>query len=374
MPGHSQIIHSMKQIFRFIPLIFTLFILSCNNKNSNPQEQEQAQLQVNDYAPKLDSLIQTTRPRTFNGVILITQNGETKYSKAYGHAHFKDRTPISLKDNFRIQSNSKQVTAVLLLKEVENGKIDLKSTIRKYLPDFKQTWADTVTVHQLLNMSSGIRSIDKPLLFEPGTAYKYSNAAYGLLGSIIERVTGKTYIELANNLFKSLAMTNTYCYEIGKTNQGLISGYEVASDQFKLVDFNARGITQEGWKAFIPAGGIISNAQDLNIWDTKLHTGKILKPTSYQLMINYNNTGQHDAFGDEKIGYGYGLRIYDKKPLKKHIGHAGRGIGFASIKFYVPEKNLDVIVLENVYNEDASIVYHFEKEIRKIVLNSSLVK
>jgi len=372
IPGHSQIIHSMKQTFRFIPLIFTLFVMSCNNKSSNHQEQKQ--VQVSDYVTKLDSLIQTTSPRTFNGVILITQNGETKYSKAYGYAHFKDKTPISLQDNFRIQSNSKQVTAVLLLKVVENGKIDLKSSIKKYLPDFKQTWADTVTVHQLLNMSSGIKSIDQPLMFKPGTAYKYSNPAYGLLGKIIESVTSKTYIELANNLFNSLGMTQTYCYEIGNTHQGLINGYEVSGKEFKLVDFNARGITKESWKAFIPAGGIISNAQDLNTWDTKLHQGKILTPESYQLMINYNNTGQHDAFGNEKIGYGYGLRIYDKKPLKKHIGHAGRGIGFASIKFYVPEKDLDVIVLENVYNEDTSIVYHFEKEIRRIVLNSSLVK
>ncbi|MEL6696560.1 MAG: hypothetical protein AAFP89_09960 [Bacteroidota bacterium] len=56
------------------------------------------------------------------------------------------------------------------------------------------------------------------------------------------------------------------------------------------------------------------------------------------------------------------------------IGHAGRGLGFASIKFYIPEKDLDVIVLENVYNDDPSIIYHFEKKIRKLVLSSHLVK
>ena len=312
----------MKYILKFSFLILTLFVIGCNKSNDNnthddhnesSQDQNtEEKEQANDYAAKIDSLIKTTTPRKFNGVILITQNGETKYSKAYGYANVDTKTPITLQDNFRIQSNSKQVTAVLILKEVENGKIDLKATIRKYLPDFEQTWADTVTVHQLLNMSSGITNTKKPLIFKPGTAYKYSNAAYGILGSIIEKVTGKTYVEQANALFKSLEMPNTYCYEIGKENKGLIDAYSVADNKMTLIDFNARGITKEGWKAFIPAGGIISNARDLNTWDLKLHKGKILKPASYQLMINYDNTGQHDAFGDEKIGYGYGLRIYDK--------------------------------------------------------------
>jgi len=50
----------------------------------------------------------------------------------------------------------------------------------------------------------------------------------------------------------------------------------------------------------------------------------------------------------------------------KYIGHAGRGIGFVSLKFYVPARELDVIILENVYSRDNDIVYHFEKNIRKI--------
>lgn len=362
----------MKDIFKYLPLVIAGLIANCNSssKNNNSNNHEH---QTDDYSTKIDSLIKTTNPRIFNGVILITQNGERKYSKAYGYSNFEMKTPITTEDNFRIQSNSKQVTAVLILKEFENGKIDLKSPIREYLPNTKQTWADTVTVHQLLNMSSGIIALDKPLIFEPGTDYAYSNPAYGLLGRIIENVTGKKYTEVANSFFKQLEMHNSYCYEIGKPNKGLINGYRVSNGNFNFVDFNSLGFTEEEWIDFIPGGGIISNLDDLNVWDTKLHNGEILKPETYKLMKSYSITGQHDAFGDEKIGYGYGLRIHDKKPIK-HIGHAGRGIGFASIKFYVPEKDLDVIVLENVYNEDVSIIYHFEKEIREIVLNSNLVK
>ncbi|MFA6277383.1 MAG: serine hydrolase domain-containing protein, partial [Pedobacter sp.] len=153
------------------------------------------------YSSKIDSLIQTTNPRGFNGVILITQNGKIKYSKISGYSDVEKKVKLTLKDNFRIQSNSKQITAVLILKEVEKGNLSLNKSIKTYLPYLKQPWADTVTVHQLLNMSAGIVNLDKPLAFKPGTDFYYSNPAYGLLGQLIEKVTGKKYSEAANNLF-----------------------------------------------------------------------------------------------------------------------------------------------------------------------------
>ena len=252
---------------------------------------------------------------------------------------------------------------------MEKGNINLNYPFGKYLPDFSESWANKVTVHQLLNMSSGIVSLNEPLIFEPGTDYKYSNPAYGLLGRILESVTNKKYTELANALFEDVGMKHSYCYEIGQENPGLINGYRVDNDEINLVDFNTLGITQTEWSDFIPAGGIISNLADLNIWDTKLHTGKLLSAETHELMIDCNIFGQHDAFGVYKIGYGFGVRVDDKHAYKQ-IGHAGRGLGFASIKFYVPDENLDVIVLENVYNDDESIIYYFEREIREIVLDS----
>jgi len=275
---------------------------------------------------------------------------------------------------FRIQSNSKQVTAVIALREVEKGNLDLNSAISYIsLPSFDQTWADSVTIHQLLKMSAGIKGLYEPLLFQPGTDYLYSNVAYGLLGSIIESTTKRNFTQVANELFMELGMNNTFCYEFDKPENRPINGYLVNQKGYKLDDFYARGITRDGWKSFIPAGGIISNAKDLNRWYQLLHNGKILQKKSYDQMIHYSTRGQHDAFGEKKIGYGYGLRIDDSTP-QKIVGHAGRGIGFANIKFYIPSSDANVIVLENVYHEDPNIIYHFEKEIRKIVMNSSLLE
>ena len=353
----------MKQFFKF-----TLTILSILIIHSSVFGQ-----QTDDYSKKIDSLILLNSPRKFNGVIPITQNSKTKYAKVFGYSDFDKKILLTLKDNFRIQSNSKQITAVLVLKEVEKGKIDLNKPIRKYLPNLTQTWADSVSVHQILNMSSGILEIDKPLRFKPGTDFHYSNPSYGLLGQLIEKITGKKFIDVANNLFKDLGMKNTYCHERNKPNSNLINGYWQTKDSLEVVNFNNLNFTDESWKNFIPAGGIISNAVDLNIWDRKLHNGKILKNKSYVAMINSTTVDSDFTFGETKSNYGYGVNINEEKPYK-YIGHAGRGLGFVSLKFYIPEKNLDVIILENIYNRDVNIVYHYEKSIRQIILKSILLK
>ncbi|WP_438711289.1 serine hydrolase domain-containing protein [Aquimarina muelleri] len=362
----------MKQILR-ITLFLTLLInFGCGEKKNNPNTKNEEQA-VDDYSVEIDSLIQTTNPRKFNGVISITQNGNIKYSKEYGYSDFGKKTPISLNDNFRIQSNSKQITAVLILKEVEKGNINLKSPIKEYFPNLKSTWADSVTVHQLLNMSSGIVGIDEPLLFRPGTEYKYSNPSYTLLGRIVKNVTGKEYAEVANTLFEKLKMNNTYCFNSDIIEKTPINGYNITNKEYALMEFNDPGFTKEWWIDFVPAGGIISNINDLNKWESNLHNGKILKPESYQLMTKYDIKGQHNAFGEKKIGYGYGVRIDDSNPIKT-IGHAGRGLGFVSMKFHIQKTNVNVIILENLHSDDNNSVYYFENEIRKIVLKSKLAK
>jgi len=346
----------MKQICRLLVLFFATTLLSCNS-SGQPKD---------DYSAKIDSLIKTTNPRKFNGVVLITQNGKTKYEKAFGYSNIEKKTPLTVKDNFIIMSNSKQITAVLILREVEKGKIDLQSPVRRYLPDLKQSWADSVSVHQLLNFSAGIVAIDQPLIFKPGTDFKYGNTTYMMLGKIIETVTGEKYIDVANDLFKELKMKNTFCYEQGKI-QNRVEGYRNSGDTFTLVESPISD------NEIIPAAGIISNVKDLNIWDTKLHKGKILKPETYRLMTNYSITAQHPAFGKEKIGYGYGVRISDKTPVQ-YIGHTGGGSGFVSFKVYFPATDVDVVVLENQSNEDIDLFYEFEVKIKEIIMNSSLIK
>ncbi len=353
--------------YLLIPIAFILFMIGCVDSK---KEEKRFQTETQSFEYKLDSLIETKLPREFNGVVYITQKDSLIYAKAQGFSDFETKTPISLADNFRIQSNTKQVTATLVLLEVEKGNIDLQKPIKAYLPNLNTEWANTVTVHNLLNMTSGITAIDQPLKFKPGSDFHYSNPGYGLLGQIIENVTNISYPENVNHLFERLGMKHSFCYVPGKTNN-VIDGYIISGEEFEKLEFDDINFTEERWKNFAPAGGIISNVKDLSIWDKKLHNGNILQPESYQLMTNYSIESAHAAFGTKKVGYGYGVRI-DENTHLRHVGHAGRGIGFANIKFFIPEKNIDVIVLENVYNENEAIIYHFEKAIRDAVLKSNL--
>lgn len=320
--------------------------------------------QKDDYPAKIDSLIRNTTVRPFNGVIHITQNGRTKYSKAYGYANFDKKTPIKINDQFEIMSNSKQVTAVLLLREVEKGNVALQSPIKKYLPYITQSWADTVTVLQLLNHTHGIIDIEKPLLFKAGTDFKYGNVSYGLLGKIIEYASKKSYTENATELFKQLKMNSTLCYSKDKI-QNPVSGHFNTNNIFEVVDSTQININS------LPADGIVSTVKDLVIWNENLHKGKILTPEMYKLMTTYTVLAQHNVFGKDKIGYGFGIRINDKnKP--KYLGHTGLGDGFASVNLYFPESDVCLIVLENQMNDNFDINYYYETEILKIIMGSNL--
>lgn len=301
-----------------------------------------------------------------NGVILITQNGKTKYSKAYGYANFDKKTQLNLESQFEIMSNSKQITAVLILKEVEQGRIDLQMPIKKYLPNLTQTWADTVTVHQLLNHTHGIVAVDKPLLFKAGSDFKYGDLSFNLLGKIVEFSSKKSYSEMTNELFKNLKMKHTFCYSKDKI-QKLVSGYINTENSFKIVENTKINSDNLG------SDGIITTANDLAIWNNNLHKGKILKPETYKLMTSYSITAQHDVFGKEKVGYGYAIRISDKEPIK-YIGHTGLGDGFTSVNLYFPKNDVSLIVLENQMNKSLSLAYSFEIEIKKIIMKSNLIK
>lgn len=319
-----------------------------------------------DYTAKIDSLIGMTDVRTFNGVVLITKDKKVKYSRAYGYTNFDKKTSLKLDDQFEIMSNSKQITAALLLHQVEKGTIELQSPIKKYLPYLTMSWADTVTVHQLLNHTHGIVDLEKPLHFKPGSQFMYGNLSYSLLGKIIEYGSKKPYIENANALFKQMKMKHTLCYSGDKISDA-VSGHYNRNDTFKVLDSSQIQL------ASIPANGIVSTAEDLAIWNNKLHHGDLMSAESYKLMISYSVMAQHNVFGKDEIGYGYGIRISDKT-MPKYYGHTGLGDGFASVTLYFPESDVTVIVLENQMNDNFNINYYFETEIRKIVMGSNLIR
>lgn len=337
-----------------ISLLLVLIFASCN---STAQKKE-------DYKKSIDSIIQNSNPK-FTGVVLISKNGKTLYSKAKGYSNFETKKPLKMDTQFEIMSNSKLIAAVLLLLEVEKGKVDLNAPIKKYLPELNQTWADSVTVHQLLNHSHGIIDLQKPLAFKPGIDFKYGNLSFNLVAKIVEFSSKKSYTEVADSLFKKLKMNHTFCYSKDK-EQNLATGYYNVKNQ--LEPDTSRQITNET----LGADGIISTVSDLAIWNNNLHKGKILKPESYQLLTKNTILSQHNFFGKEKQPYGYGIRIVKEESVK-YLGHTGLGDGFSGVNLYFPESDVSLIALENQMPEDANLFYASEFKIKNILLKSDLL-
>lgn len=351
----------MRHFFKLAGFVVVILLTSCN---------AEAQ-QKDNYSSKIDSLIKSSTPRTFNGVVFIQQDGKEKYAKAFGYADFNKKNPLKINDKFSTMSIAKQITATLILQEVEKGTIDLHVPIRKYLPDFKYSWADTITIHHLLNHTSGLYSDDlKPnLKFKTGKEFSYSNVGYSLSGMVLEKQSGKSYQELVTALFKKCKM-NDSAYPTEISSKLLTKGHTIRKDgSFKLnekSDFNSTNYF---------GSHLIVTAPDLAKWNECLHNGKLLKPETYKLMTNYSITATHQLFGESPIGYGYGLRINDKAEISE-IGHTGfhPNEGFTAVNLYYPKTKTSVIVMENQANENFDIAYFCEQGVRKIVKESKLLK
>jgi D-alanyl-D-alanine carboxypeptidase len=311
---------------------------------------------------KLDSIISSETVRPFSGVVLISKNSKIIYARAHGYPNLSKQLPITLNDKFVLLSNSKQITAVLVLQEVDKKHIRLQSSIKTYLPELKQSWADSVTIHNLLNNTSGIMAMDKPLAFRPGTKFNYSNLNYILLGKILESTSKKKLEEQFNLLFETCGMKDSF-FPSGGNKNGIVH-----SRQY-LIDGTVKEVRDVRIPPeFVPAGGIVSTVDDLAQWNKCLHSGKLLKRDSYKAMTTYTIKSQHNVFGKKEIGYGYGIRIDDSKHLPEY-GHTGiiPQLGFTSLNIYYPTTKTSLIILENQAYDNFDIAYYFETQIRELL-------
>ena len=318
------------------------------------------------YTHKIDSIMTASSPLTFNGVVLVSQKGKIQYLKANGYRDVEKKIPLKTDDQFEIMSNSKQITAVLVLQAAEQGKLNLKTPVKKYLPSLTQSWADTVTVHHLLNHTHGITDTDKPAAFKAGSQFKYGNLSYMLLGEILKNTTGKDFTELAQSLFKKLKMDKSFIYNV-KNNQSLVPGYRSDNNQFEKVKESF--LNQE----IAPAAGVISTVQDLAKWDEALFKGKLLSPEFQKLMLTPSTTAQHNVFGKESMGFGYNVRFIKEAGLH-YYGVTGLGDGFTCLNVYFPSTDTSLIILENQMPKKSENWSFQEAAIKNTVLKSMTSK
>ncbi|MCH7402890.1 serine hydrolase domain-containing protein [Belliella kenyensis] len=315
----------MRIIKLFIVFISTTFFSCQSGKDKRLDES---------YLKQVEAIIKSNN---FNGVVLIADENEIVYHKAFGFSDLENNRSLAVSDQFYIGSISKQITAVLIVREIEKERLKLSDTISKFVSDIEQDWVDEVTVHHLLTHTHGIVELNEPLAFELGSEFSYSQIGYGLLASILEKIHGKSFERISTDFFKDLGLQSTFHPE-HRSYKNLVKSYE-ESELGELV------FSDENPVKYIAAGGFISNAADLLKWNKLLHSGEIINPTSLEMMQQRYATRVHPIL--DSIEYGYGL-IFKENEEQIQIGAFGYAPGFASANYYYPQKKMHLIILSNV--------------------------
>jgi CubicO group peptidase (beta-lactamase class C family) len=290
----------------------------------------------------------------FNGSALVAEHGQVILKKGFGLANMEWNIPNAPDTKFRLGSITKQFTATLILQLVEQGKIDLNAPVTRYLPDYPARTGDRITIHHLLNHTSGIpgytevpgfeaksrepyqpgKFIDTfshlDLFFEPGTRFSYSNSGYFLLGVILEKITGEPYEKLLRERIYSPAGMNDSGYD---STRPLLSkrasGYDKNFDG-SYVNTGYLDMTQP-----YAAGSLYSTVEDLYKWDQALYGEKILSAASKQRM-----------FTPGLSNYGYAWDITSADGVTT-IEHGGGINGFNTLISRNPESKRLIVLLNN---------------------------
>ncbi|MFO0915002.1 MAG: serine hydrolase [Pirellulales bacterium] len=283
----------------------------------------------------------------WNGTALIAQNDSIVLNRGYGVRTADSSQTNDASTVFLIYSATKPITATVVLKLVDDGKLSLDDPINKFFPDFSH--GGTITVRHLLSHTSGLYDFtrgndlaqinqqtlipflaQKPLDFEPGSGWNYSNSGYYLLGFIIEKVTGKPYEQVVEEtIFRPLGMRHSGFGYAKLRNPRKAVGFTVLNDKTQ------QPVDDRQLPDPYAAGGIYSTTQDLQLFGQAILGQRLLKPET-----------QQTAFQSVRENYGLGWIVRDVDG-KRVVSHSGGADGFRSNLLLVPQDGICLVLLDN---------------------------
>jgi CubicO group peptidase (beta-lactamase class C family) len=291
--------------------------------------------------------------------LAVLQDGRIAYEKGYGLASVEHGVPIDPKKTvFDIGSTSKQITAACILLLVQDGKLSLDDEVRKHVPELPD-YGTPITIRHLLHHTSGIRDYadvmamsglnfedwttsgdglaaiarQKKLNFKPGSEYSYSNSGYFLLSQIVERVSGKTMREFAQErIFGPLGMTST----------------QILDDHTKVIPHRAASyapgpdgsfaVQMSNWEQ-TGDGAVQTTVEDLAKWDQNFYDPKV---GGAGLVEQLQTRGTLND--GETIPYARGLFVEEYRGLRR-ISHGGGWAGYRAELMRFPDQKLSVVAL-----------------------------
>ena len=300
-------------------------------------------------------------------VVLYVRYGDEETVVVRGLADIANSIPAKTDDLYRIGSITKPFVATIMLQLVEEGVLALDDPIAEYLPaDVVRRIdnADSATIRQMLQMTSGIFNYTESDTFEDATyddpayawsaaetvsfaygeeayfpvgeGYYYSNTNFNLAQMIIESVTGATLAdELQLRIFQPLGMASCYLETSDLFAQNIVRGYEFYDEYEDVTEFND-GVG-------LGDGGIVCTAEDLAKFPPGLLNG-LLQEDTLDAMFDTVDDGEGGRYG---LGIGY-----DETEFGPIMGHDGATSGFQSTMQYLPDEDLVVVVLTNDFDSE----------------------
>lgn len=333
-------------------------------------------------ATRLDSLFTARYNKSmFSGNVLIAQNGGVLYQHSFGYADRENKMLNTKTSRFDLASTSKLFTAVAILQLKERGLLKLNEPVTKYLHDFPY---DNITIWHLLTHTSGLPDfqIFEPyyqeaprriltnadlipaikrygkVLFKPGEKWSYSSPGTALLASIVAEVTHIKFEQyLKKHILDIAGMHNTYINSLSKFVEDgkRVKSYampSIFSDTLERADtMQKHRMFSQMSGALIGPGLVVSDANDLFLFDQALYAGKLLKQITMEeaftpIKLNDGTYAQPEPFLG-KTAFGLGWFILTEDPSHKIVLHTGKHAGIVTIFLRDLTQKQTFILLDN---------------------------
>ena len=354
-PSFSLPSRGIRKHPRFIgTLLFSLIALSQNLCYG-------ADISVDANLDPVEALIQTEmQHRHIPGIaVAIIEEGEFASVWTLGLADLENQIPVTRDTMFRFASVSKPISAVAVMKCVEDGRLNpdtslvtlglsvpphlAKITIRQLLSHQSglrhyQGNAETQPLHHFTNLADAVKAkAADPLLFEPGTRFGYSTYGYLVLGHAVEMATGTPFMnQLSNSVFQTAQMKHARADHLYELIPHRAQGY------FRSLNGQLRNSQPADLSGKIPGGGLIGTIDDLAAFAIALLNNKLLTPQTRGMM--WTKQGLSDG---TKTDYGLGWHLGTKAD-RREVYHSGSQARTSSFLYLRPEEQIAIAVLSNL--------------------------
>ena len=352
---------------RLLITVLSFFFLFQNCSSLQPHQPVFKTGDLSGAVNRLDAIIRNNlkQQQIPGAAVALVHEGQVIFSECYGYADIKKKVAVTEDTYFMTGSMTKSFTALAVLGLIEQGKIDPNADIKNYIPDFSirslQDLEAPITVNHLLTHTSGLmidyyarfngekkysnadlfsKLQNEYLCFKPGSAYKYSNIGYRLLGLVVEQVTGErfeSYIE--KEVFKPLGMNK--------------STFDYTDDMALHLSKGHNGDTEISRhdNEDKSAAGLFSTLKDLSVF-LKFLTSRDIQSSGGGKIIDSiikNVNPAIDTFYDSKNIYssGWSLNFYQFNRIDTVLSNSGSINGFSTAMTYIPEERLGIIILTN---------------------------